>query len=256
MAPARAGPPRCGCSLDSTWPRRRPARWWSWSRSVAPDVVILRSGPRRLRWRTRGGRPRQPVRPALRRRGGEPALGNLVLVGLRVARARDLVACSSRWCRVGSMHGAALVARRGRRRRRSCWPAPRLSAAGRRARRAGHRAPARVLAAVGRPGRAGRRPRAIDPGSPPVADPRRRPGRGRGRRVRRSGATSPDRARCARTHRSRSPAAGGRPSRLQRSCVDLRHWRRPTIPDKLAQRCSSLSSVGCCPGKRWGGAGR
>ena len=59
-------------------------------RSLAPDVVVARDAPRRLRWRTRSA--------DLARRfglvygaGGLPSLGNLVLVSLRVA-VRDT------WC--------------------------------------------------------------------------------------------------------------------------------------------------------------
>ncbi len=52
-------------------------------RAADPDVAVVQEGPRRLRWRTRSA--------ALAGRlglfvagGGEPALGNLVLVGMRV----------------------------------------------------------------------------------------------------------------------------------------------------------------------------
>jgi endonuclease/exonuclease/phosphatase family metal-dependent hydrolase len=52
-------------------------------RAADPDVVVVQEGPRRIRWRTRSA--------TLANRfglfvagGGEPALGNLVLVGMRV----------------------------------------------------------------------------------------------------------------------------------------------------------------------------
>jgi endonuclease/exonuclease/phosphatase family metal-dependent hydrolase len=52
-------------------------------RGANPDIVVVQEGPRRIRWRTRSA--------ALASRlgmfvagGGEPALGNLVLVGMRV----------------------------------------------------------------------------------------------------------------------------------------------------------------------------
>jgi endonuclease/exonuclease/phosphatase family metal-dependent hydrolase len=52
-------------------------------RAADPDVVVVQEGPRRFRWRTRSamlaGRLGMFVAG-----GGEPALGNLVLVGMRV----------------------------------------------------------------------------------------------------------------------------------------------------------------------------
>jgi endonuclease/exonuclease/phosphatase family metal-dependent hydrolase len=52
-------------------------------RAADPDVVVVQEGPRRFRWRTRSamlaGRLGLFVAG-----GGEPALGNLVLVGMRV----------------------------------------------------------------------------------------------------------------------------------------------------------------------------
>jgi hypothetical protein len=53
-------------------------------RARSPDVVILQHGPRRLRWRTRGATLASEFGLVVGG-GGEPALGNLVLVNLRVA---------------------------------------------------------------------------------------------------------------------------------------------------------------------------
>jgi endonuclease/exonuclease/phosphatase family metal-dependent hydrolase len=76
-------------------------------RSVEPDVVILRRGPRRLRWRARTADLAHRC-GLVYAGGGEPALGNVILVGLRVAVRES-------WCvqfplvpgRL--MNGAALV---------------------------------------------------------------------------------------------------------------------------------------------------
>jgi hypothetical protein len=76
-------------------------------KSLSPDVVVLQHGPRRLRWRTRGA--------TLASRfglfvggGGEPALGNLVLVHLRVA-VHEAWAVQFPLTPGHLMHGAALV---------------------------------------------------------------------------------------------------------------------------------------------------
>jgi hypothetical protein len=76
-------------------------------RSLAPDVVVLQHGPRRIRWRTRGA--------ALADRfgmvvggGGEPALGNLVLVSLRIA-VHESWSVQFPLVPGHLMHGAALV---------------------------------------------------------------------------------------------------------------------------------------------------
>jgi hypothetical protein len=53
-------------------------------RSVQADVVVLRGGPRRLRWRTRTADLANRC-GLVYAGGGEPALGNVILVGLRVA---------------------------------------------------------------------------------------------------------------------------------------------------------------------------
>jgi endonuclease/exonuclease/phosphatase family metal-dependent hydrolase len=53
-------------------------------RSVQADVVVLRGGPRRLRWRTRTADLAHRC-GLVYAGGGEPALGNVILVGLRVA---------------------------------------------------------------------------------------------------------------------------------------------------------------------------
>ena len=53
-------------------------------RSLAPDVLLVRDGPRRLRWRTRSAAMADEFGLVVAG-GGEPALGNLALVSLRVA---------------------------------------------------------------------------------------------------------------------------------------------------------------------------
>ncbi len=53
-------------------------------RSLAPDVVVVQHGPRRLRWRTRGAMLANQCGLVVGG-GGEPALGNLILVSLRVS---------------------------------------------------------------------------------------------------------------------------------------------------------------------------
>jgi hypothetical protein len=53
-------------------------------RSLAPDVLLVRDGPRRLRWRTRSAAIADEFGLVVAG-GGEPALGNLALVSLRVA---------------------------------------------------------------------------------------------------------------------------------------------------------------------------
>lgn len=53
-------------------------------RSLAPDVMLVRDGPRRLRWRTRSAAIADEFGLVVAG-GGEPALGNLALVSLRVA---------------------------------------------------------------------------------------------------------------------------------------------------------------------------
>jgi hypothetical protein len=53
-------------------------------RSLAPDVLLVRDGPRRLRWRARSAAVADEFGLVVAG-GGEPALGNLALVSLRVA---------------------------------------------------------------------------------------------------------------------------------------------------------------------------
>jgi endonuclease/exonuclease/phosphatase family metal-dependent hydrolase len=52
-------------------------------RAADPDIVVLQEGPRRFRWRTRSATLASRLGLFVAG-GGEPALGNLVLVGMRV----------------------------------------------------------------------------------------------------------------------------------------------------------------------------
>src|SRR5690242_9534955 len=52
-------------------------------RAADPDVVVVQEGPRRFRWRTRSATLANRLGLFVAG-GGEPALGNLVLVGMRV----------------------------------------------------------------------------------------------------------------------------------------------------------------------------
>jgi endonuclease/exonuclease/phosphatase family metal-dependent hydrolase len=52
-------------------------------RSAAPDVVVVQEAPRRLRWRTRCAHLADRLGMYVAG-GGQPALGNLILTGLRV----------------------------------------------------------------------------------------------------------------------------------------------------------------------------
>jgi hypothetical protein len=76
-------------------------------RSLAPDVVVLQHGPRRLRWRTRGATLANQFGLVVGG-GGEPALGNLILVSLRVA-VRDTTCVQFPLVPGRAMGGAALV---------------------------------------------------------------------------------------------------------------------------------------------------
>ena len=76
-------------------------------RELAPDVVVLQHGPRRLRWRTRGATLANRFALVVGG-GGEPALGNLVLVHLRVA-VHETWSVQFPLTPGRLMHGAALV---------------------------------------------------------------------------------------------------------------------------------------------------
>ena len=76
-------------------------------RSLAPDVVVVQHGPRRLRWRTRGATLASRLGLVVGG-GGEPALGNLVLVNLRVA-VHETWSVQFPLVPGQPMHGAALV---------------------------------------------------------------------------------------------------------------------------------------------------
>ena len=76
-------------------------------RSLSPDVVVLQHGPRRLRWRTRGATLANGFGLVVGG-GGEPALGNLVLVNIRVA-VHDTWSVQFPLTRGQLMYGAALV---------------------------------------------------------------------------------------------------------------------------------------------------
>lgn len=52
-------------------------------RGANPDIVVVQEGPRRIRWRTRSATLANRLGMFVGG-GGEPALGNLVLVGMRV----------------------------------------------------------------------------------------------------------------------------------------------------------------------------
>jgi endonuclease/exonuclease/phosphatase family metal-dependent hydrolase len=52
-------------------------------RAAGPDVMVVQEGPRRFRWRTRSATLASRLGLFVAG-GGEPALGNLVLVGMRV----------------------------------------------------------------------------------------------------------------------------------------------------------------------------
>ena len=163
------GPPRSAtwsAALAGADPAAR-APTWSWCRTA----------PRRLRWRTRGGRPGRPVRARATRAAGRRRVGNLVLVEPAGRGARDVVGAVPAGARAPDAgRGAGPVPVAGR--RRSWWPAPQLAAAGRRApeRSAGrHPGPRTVRSGrTGGPGRAtsdrhgaggrtGSAPRAVGP---------------------------------------------------------------------------------------------
>lgn len=57
-------------------------------RDLAPDLVIVQGGPRRLRWRTRSADLADRFR-MIYGGGGAPSMGNLVLVSMRVS-VRDI----------------------------------------------------------------------------------------------------------------------------------------------------------------------
>jgi len=52
-------------------------------RALRPDIAVVLGGPRRLRWRTRAADLANRL-GLVYAAGGEPALGNLILVGMRV----------------------------------------------------------------------------------------------------------------------------------------------------------------------------
>ncbi len=76
-------------------------------RSLSPDAVVLQHGPRRLRWRTRGATLANRLGLVVGG-GGEPALGNLVLVNLRIA-VTEAWSVQFPLAPGHRMHGAALV---------------------------------------------------------------------------------------------------------------------------------------------------
>lgn len=57
-------------------------------RGADPDIVVVQEGPRRIRWRTRSATLASRLGMFVAG-GGEPALGNLVLVGMRVRGRGD-----------------------------------------------------------------------------------------------------------------------------------------------------------------------
>ena len=59
-------------------------RWTRWFVCLTPDLVIVQGAPRRFRWRTRCADLADRFR-LLYTGGGEPSLGNLVLVSMRVS---------------------------------------------------------------------------------------------------------------------------------------------------------------------------
>lgn len=80
---AGAGPVLRVLSYNMTANRSDPRATVELVRSVRPDVVVVQDGPRRLRWRSRCADLANRF-GLVYAGGGEPALGNVIFVGLRV----------------------------------------------------------------------------------------------------------------------------------------------------------------------------